>query len=141
LDSNRKHWVSVAAAIIDGERVLAIRRRDNHKWEPPGGTLERDETIAAGLEREILEETGLTIKDPVLSGIYKNMERGIVALVFRCQHDGSSPHPTEEASEARWMTPGEVDKLVDPAYACRLIDAFDTTTVSLRSHDGVHLLD
>ena len=35
VDSDRKHWVSVAAAIFDGDRVLSIRRRDNEKWEPP----------------------------------------------------------------------------------------------------------
>ena len=35
------HSVSVAAAVIDDHgRALAIRRRDNGHWEPPGGVLE-----------------------------------------------------------------------------------------------------
>lgn len=141
LDSERKHWVSVAAAIISGERVLAIRRRDNNKWEPPGGTLETDETINEGLVREVLEEIGLRITEVTLSGIYKNMTRGIVALVFRCEHDGNTPRLSEEVSETRWMTQTEVGEFLDPAYACRLLDAFETSVVSLRSHDGIELLD
>ena len=46
-----RHSVSVAAAIFDdsGENVLLIKRRDNGRWEPPGGVLELDETIEDGL--------------------------------------------------------------------------------------------
>lgn len=138
LDSDRKHWVSVAAAIVDGDRLLAIRRRDNDKWEPPGGTLEPGETIIAGLRREVLEETGLTVESPRLSGVYKNMRRGIVALVFRCDFHGEA-RPSPEAAELRWMTSGEVNEFLDPAYAVRLLDAFEDAP-AIRAHDGVNLL-
>jgi 8-oxo-dGTP diphosphatase len=132
--------VSVAAAIVDGDRVLAIRRRDNGKWEPPGGTLEPAEAIVDGLRREVAEETGLAISDPSMSGIYKNMSRGIVALVFRCLHDGSEPIPTAEAVEVRWLTRGEIEALLDPAYAVRLLDAFQPG-VAIRAHDGTNLME
>ena len=71
-----RHSVSVAAAIIaeDGT-VLAIERRDNNHWEPPGGILELDEGPLDGLRREVLEETGLHIEPIALSGVYKNMQR------------------------------------------------------------------
>lgn len=141
LESDRKHWVSVAAAIIDGDLVLATRRRDNGKWEPPGGTLEPDETVIDGLRREIHEETGMIIGATRLSGIYKNMSQGIVALVFRAEHDGSQPKPTEEVAEFKWMTKEEVERNLDPAYACRLIDALkNESTPTVRSHDGTDLL-
>ena len=82
-----RHSVSVAAAIFDdsGEKVLLIKRRDNGNWEPPGGILELDEAIEDGLRREVLEETGAEIDVGPLTGVYKNMNRGIVALVFRCE--------------------------------------------------------
>ena len=80
-DHTRKHSVSVAAAIIDDEgRFLAIRRADNGAWEPPGGVLELDESIEAGLIREVEQETGLQVEPTALTGVYKNMCRGIVAL-------------------------------------------------------------
>ena len=40
------HSVSVAGVVIDENgRTLVIQRRDNGQWEPPGGVLERDESI------------------------------------------------------------------------------------------------
>jgi 8-oxo-dGTP diphosphatase len=42
-------------------------------------------------------ETGLEVEPQALSGVYKNMRRGIVALVFRCRIIGGEPRPTREA--------------------------------------------
>ena len=135
------HWVSVAGAIVDDQnRVLAIRRRDNHHWEPPGGILEPDESIHDGLIREIKEETDLTVSPTGLSGVYKNMTRGIVALVFKCETVSGQPSPTQEAAEVRFLTSNEITQLMDQAYACRLLDALQPG-VAIRSHDGVALID
>jgi 8-oxo-dGTP diphosphatase len=80
------HSVSVAGVMIDENgRTLVIQRRDNGHWEPPGGVLEREESIIEGLLREVREETGLIVEPLVLTGVYKNMRLGVVALVFRCQ--------------------------------------------------------
>ena len=38
-----------------------------------------------------------------LSGVYKNMKKGIVALVFRCRVVSGHSGPTEEAAEVRLM--------------------------------------
>ena len=47
------HSVSVAGVVIDENgRTLVIQRRDNGHWEPPGGVLEREESIIQGLLRE-----------------------------------------------------------------------------------------
>jgi len=81
-----RHSVSVAGVITDGTgRALLVQRRDNQHWEPPGGILELEESIHDGLRREVLEETGLEIEPVVLTGVYKNMPRGIIALVFHCR--------------------------------------------------------
>src|SRR6476469_165936 len=104
-----RHSVSVAAAIFDesGEKVLLIKRRDNGNWEPPGGVLELDETIEDGIRREVREEPGAEIEIGALSGVYKNMTRGIVALVFRCRASPLSLPPTAEAVEVRWLSLAE----------------------------------
>ena len=138
--STPKHSVSVAGAVVDDQgRLLAIRRRDNGHWEPPGGVLEMDETIEAGVVREVLEETGLTVRPERLSGVYKNMERGIVALVFRCSVVEGAQAASAEAVEVTWLTPDEVRDRMDEAYAVRLLDALDGTRSAVRSHDGVRL--
>ena len=140
MDSDRKHWVSVAAAIVDGDRVLAIRRRDNGKWEPPGGTLEPDESIFDGLRREVEEETGLDVSPESLTGVYKNMNRNIIALVFRCTYKGEAAQDTAEASEVAWLTSDEISDRMDEAYAIRLLDALQSAAPQIRAHDGVQLL-
>src|SRR4051794_21791704 len=104
-----KHSVSVAAAILDDAgRFLAIRRADNGHWEPPGGILELHESITDGLVREVLEETGLHVRPLALTGVYKNMNRGIVALVFHCEITSGEARPTAEAREIAWLPPAEL---------------------------------
>ncbi len=71
-----RHSVSVAGVVIDEDgRALVIQRRDNAHWEPPGGILERDETITDGLLREVKEETGLLVVPVALTGVYKNIRK------------------------------------------------------------------
>src|SRR5215216_4726348 len=115
-------------------RLLAVRRHDNGHWEPPGGVLELDETIQAGLVREVLEETGLRVEPEALTGVYKNMRRGIIALVFRCRIIDGEPGATNEADEVTWLTPAEVRELMDEAYATRLLDALESGSVAIRAH-------
>lgn len=136
-----RHSVSVAAAIVrDDGRVLAIRRRDNGHWEPPGGILELDERIEDGVIREVNEETGLTVAVERLTGIYKNMNRGIVALVFRCSMKNGTPHTTDEVIETAWLNPDELHERMSDAYAVRLTDALTTNNPIIRHHDGTNLL-
>ena len=56
--------VGVGAVIVDGGRVVLIRRRFEPlagQWSLPGGTLELGETLEQGAAREMLEETGLVV--------------------------------------------------------------------------------
>lgn len=136
-----KHSVSVAGIVIDSaQRVLVIRRRDNGHWEMPGGVLELAESVKDGVRREVAEETGMAVEVDQLTGVYKNMPRGIVALVFRCRPSDQPTHATEEAREVRWMTRDEITEHMDPAYAIRVLDAFEQQP-QIRTHDGVQLLD
>lgn len=49
--------------------IAACPRRDNERWEPPGGGLELDEAITTGLRHEALEETGLDVEPVALTGV------------------------------------------------------------------------
>ena len=140
--TDHRHSVSVAGVVVDDEgRALIIRRRDNGHWEPPGGVLEHGETIEDGLRREVYEETGLKIEPGPLTGIYQNMRRHIVALVFRCYGVGGQLTENDEAAAFRWVTPNEVPELMNRAYATRVLDGLsDRGTPKIRAHDGVNLL-
>ena len=143
MSTERPHSVSVAGVIVDADgRALLIKRRDNGKWEPPGGVLEPGESIPDALEREVLEETGMKIAHPAhLTGVYKNMTRLIVSLVFRCEAIEGQPTTGDETRALHWATRDEVAELVDEAYAVRVLDALDATSPpAVRAHDGVKLI-
>jgi 8-oxo-dGTP diphosphatase len=140
-DQPPRHSVSVSGVITDDHgRALLIQRRDNHHWEPPGGVLELAESIGDGLRREVREETGLDVEPGTLSGIYKNMSRGIVALVFRCQVTGGQLTTNDEVAAFRWADEDTIRQLTSEAYAVRLLDGLrNDISPAIRSHDGTHL--
>jgi ADP-ribose pyrophosphatase YjhB (NUDIX family) len=136
-----RHSVSVAGIITDDHgRALLIQRADNHRWEPPGGVLELAEGIHDGLRREVREETGLDVEPIALTGVYKNLTRGIVALVFRCKITGGHLATNEEVTAFRWASQTDVASLMAEAYAVRVQDALrpDHPT-AVRNHDGIHV--
>jgi 8-oxo-dGTP diphosphatase len=136
-----RHSVSVAGVIIDHQqRALLVQRRDNQHWEAPGGVLELDESIPAGLRREVREETGLSVDPEALTGVYKNMARGIVALVFRCRVIGGQLATNGEVSAFQWATADEIRTLASEAYAVRVLDALSHSDTAIRQHDGVNLI-
>ena len=137
-----RHSVSVTGVVTDDRgRALLIRRRDNHHWEPPGGVLELGESIHDGLRREVREETGLDVEPVALTGIYKNMSRGIIALVFRCKATGGQPATSDESEAFRWATEAEIRSLASEAYAVRVLDALHGhAPAAVRKHDGIRLL-
>jgi len=122
-------------------RALLIQRRDNHHWEPPGGVLELGESIEDGLRREVREETGLDVEPVALTGVYKNMNRGVIALVFRCTTTGGQPATSDETEAFRWATESEVSDLASEAYAARVLDALHVhSQAAIRAHDGIRLI-
>ena len=139
---DKSHSVSVAGVAIDDDgHALLVQRRDNSHWEPPGGVLERDETIAEGLRREVREETGLTVEPLALTGVYKNMSRGIVALVFKCRFVGGSLSENPEVTGFRWAKRSEVPALMYEAFAVRVLDAYEAGSApAIREYDGVSLV-
>ncbi|MFF7703247.1 NUDIX hydrolase [Streptomyces lydicus] len=135
------HSVSVAGVVVreDG-RVLVIKRADNGAWEAPGGVLELDERPEDGACREVLEETGIKVETERLTGVYKNMTRGVVALVFRCRPVGGEERTSDESIDVRWFTREDVESHMAEAYAVRVIDALDAEGTQVRAHDGRRLL-
>lgn len=57
--------VGVGAVVFKGEKILLIKRGKEPKknqWSLPGGAQNLGETVAEAVVREVIEETGLTVK-------------------------------------------------------------------------------
>lgn len=57
--------VGVGGVLIENGKALLIRRGSEPllgQWSIPGGTLELGETLREGCARELLEETGITVR-------------------------------------------------------------------------------
>ncbi|GAA2018706.1 NUDIX domain-containing protein [Catenulispora yoronensis] len=136
-----RHSVSVAGVVVrDDGKILVIRRADNGQIQAPGGILEQEEAIEAGLVREVLEETGYQVRPQRLTGVYKNMVLGVVALVYRCELIGGSATPNSEAKEILWLDRQEVENSAVEAFSVRITDALDGDWPAVRSHDGTKLV-
>ena len=59
-----RHYVTLKAAVWKGDRLLLVHEDTGEEAasvDLPGGRIERDESIEAGLRREIREELGVEI--------------------------------------------------------------------------------
>jgi 8-oxo-dGTP diphosphatase len=91
--------------------------------------------------REIYEETGLKVEPGPLTGVYQNMRRNIIALVFRCRPVAGQLTENDEAAAFHWATPAEIRELMTEAYATRILDGLaQTIGAAIRAHDGTRLL-
>ena len=92
--------------ITRGERVLLLRgsaqkRIWANKYNGIGGHIERDEDIYAAAQREILEETGLTVENLRLVGLINidgDQPTGIMLFVFVADSRSGELIPSDEGT-------------------------------------------
>ena len=73
---------SVCCAIFrpgsSGADVLIHLRKDNQLWGLPGGAVECGESLEQAAHREILEETGLTVKILGIAWVHSDPDTGAI---------------------------------------------------------------
>lgn len=124
--------VGVGAVIIDGGRVLLVKRGSPPllgEWSLPGGVVELGETLRAAAEREALEETGLIVKagevlevlDRVIPGKDAAPQYHYVLIDFLCVVKSGELRAGGDAADVIWATESELGKFKLEQPALELI--------------------
>jgi 8-oxo-dGTP diphosphatase len=112
--------VGVGAVVIDGTKVLLVRRGNEPlkgEWSLPGGAVELGETLQQGVVREVLEEAGLVVvpagivevldritQDEILQdGASGRIRYHYVLIDFVCHVTGGGLREGSDADEVRWV--------------------------------------
>jgi ADP-ribose pyrophosphatase len=126
--------VGVGAVVIKDGKVLLVKRGVDPKkglWAIPGGSLKLGETLQEGAEREIMEETGITIraKEPVYSFDFFERDGGgrvrfhYVIVDMMADYIGGEVQGADDALEARWVSPDELKYLEVSRNTLKILDS------------------
>jgi 8-oxo-dGTP diphosphatase len=128
--------IGVGAVILDAkeERVVVVRRGSEPlrgEWTLPGGMLELGETLEAGVKREVLEETGLSVVTEGIAGVFDRIIHDatgrpeyhyvLVDYVCRVSPESGELRPASDVDETRWVAEGELDSLPVVAFTAEVI--------------------
>lgn len=62
--------VGAGIAVLRGEQLLLIQRRDNGLWDIPGGAVNPGENVFLAAIREVTEETGIRVGSATLLDVF-----------------------------------------------------------------------
>lgn len=116
-----KPELAVSAAIFRDGRVLLVRRAGapaKGLWTLPGGRVEVGETLVTAVQREVLEETRLTIgvigiagyRESILQQAVGDRGRHFVILPFAARWISGEVQLNDELDDSRWMV---IDAVTD----------------------------
>ncbi len=118
-EETRPHLQVAAAIIIEQDRILITSRpAGSHlqgMWEFPGGKQEHGETLFQCMEREVMEELGISVRaEKEVSSVTHEYEEKIVTLhFFECTVLNGTPHG-HDGQEFRWVKAEELTQYSFP---------------------------
>lgn len=133
MNSNNHPVLGVGAIVFRDDCILLVKRKhppQAARWAIPGGKVRLGETLGKAAEREIHEETGVTIKarEPVYT--FEVIERDVgertvfhyVVIDLLADYVTGEPTANDDALDAAW-----VDRAI-----FKTLDVNDTTRALLK---------
>jgi 8-oxo-dGTP diphosphatase len=124
--------VGVGGVIIHEERALIVQRGKpprQGEWTVPGGMVELGEPLRGGVEREVLEETGLVVKAGEVLDVFDSIHRDpdgrtqyhYVLVDFLCTRVGGELQAASDVAQARWVTREELESMPLIGFTAQVI--------------------
>ncbi|MFN3633711.1 MULTISPECIES: NUDIX hydrolase [Exiguobacterium] len=122
IGSNLLITVGCGVLIEQDNQILLQHRKDHHVWGIPGGVMEPGESFEETAIRETLEETGLSVDNLKLFGIYsgddgyatyENGDRvySVQVIFYTHSFSGEIAQLTDESHEHRFFSREDLPRL------------------------------
>lgn len=127
-----KKGLIVHTLILNDKNEVLVLKRSAHEsvypnvWDIPGGTLEDGEDPRVGAQREIREETGLTVNDLNLFAYTSNVDVSkdtqFIRLIFVASSAGGEVKLNpDEHQEYQWISMEQIHTIKTVDYLLRVI--------------------
>lgn len=114
----------------DRKEVLLVKRRDVPVWVLPGGGIDPGESSVDAIIREILEETGFTVKVERLVGLYTPTNRLTkTTLLYECIIIEGSCQTSAETQKVQFFPLNHLPKFLPPPFRGWIHDAYKKQTL------------
>ncbi len=124
MGEQKKYSIVVNALVVKNNKVLLAKRsmREKHVpglWSPPGGKVEETgvswNALQKTAKREVMEETGIEIKDKMfllINNTFEHYEDGllVMAITFLCFYKKGNPEPLEDTVDVQWVSEEEISE-------------------------------
>lgn len=122
--------VAVGLIVQDGHYLIARRKPGVHLgglWEFPGGKREGEESLEDCLRRELREELGIEVTQPLFYRVLRHEypEKSVELHFFRCAIRAGQARALD-CEELRWVAPEELSLFEFPAADRALIEELMT---------------
>lgn len=118
--------------MISNGRALLIKRGHpplQGEWSIPGGTLEVGETLLQGVERELVEETGIRVRVVTLIEVFERVFRDdggkakyhFVILDYLCESIGGEARAGSDVTDVAWASEDDLEPFFLSPTATRVI--------------------
>jgi 8-oxo-dGTP diphosphatase len=115
--------LGIGALIFDDDRILLAERGGEPLkgyWSLPGGVLETGEFLEKGIEREVLEETGLIVQTEGIAKVFERImhdgagraEYHYVLIDYFCKVTGGSLRPGDDCSNVQWVRLSDLSQML-----------------------------